>query len=69
MFDGLIDAVKNFLPKLLGLVVALLIARLIYELVINPSGFNAMGLVETLATTVAASLLTVLTVAALDNAK
>lgn len=69
MFDGLIDAVKNFIPKLIGLVVTLLIARLIYELVINEKGFQVTGLVDTLATTVAASVLTLLVVASLDNAK
>ncbi len=69
MFDGLIDAVKNFIPKLIGLIVTLLIARLIYELVINENGFQLTGLVDTLATTVAASVLTLLVVASLDNAK
>lgn len=69
MFDAFIDAIKGFIPKLIGLIVAMLIARLIYELVINESGFQVMGLVHTLAITVAASLLTLLTVAALDSAK
>lgn len=67
MFDGIINAFKAFIPKWIGLIVAMLVARLIYEAVINEQGFQAMGLVETLATTVVASLFTVLTVAALDS--
>ncbi len=68
MFDGLIDAVKDFIPKLIALVVALLVAQLIYSLVVD-GGFDINALVHILAVTVAASLLTVLTVASLDNAK
>lgn len=69
---GLVDvytaAIRDFVPKLLALIVALLLTRLIYELVINTAGFQAYGLVETLAVTVAAGLLTHLTMTSLRNA-
>lgn len=66
MFDGIINALKAFLPKGIGLVIALLIARLIYDLV-GGNGIDINGLIHMLAVTVAASLLTVVTVAALDS--
>jgi len=66
MFDGILNALKSFLPKWVGLAIALLIARLIYDLV-GGNGINFGALLHMLAVTAAASLLTVLFFAALDS--
>ena len=69
MFDGIINAVKDFVPKFIGLLIAWIISTLIYLFFIREGGFETAALIHSIATLVAASLLTVLTLAALDNAK
>lgn len=72
MMDNYIEAVKGFIPKLLALIVAFVIARLIYELAgpamgINPEPDVVGGVIKAIAGTVSASLLTLLAVTALDQ--
>lgn len=72
MFDNYIGAIKGFVPKLIALVATFIVARLIYELAGPMMGINdnpdlVGGLIESLAVAVAASLLTVLVVTALDE--
>ena len=68
MFDGMINTIKGFVPKFIALLVAMLVARLIYQLTIG-GGFDIGELLHTAGVTGAASVLTLLVVASLDNAK
>lgn len=72
MLNSYIDAIKGFVPKLIALVATYVVARLIYELIGPMMGINdnpdiVNGVIESIAVAVAASLLTVLVVTALDE--
>lgn len=67
MHEKYISALKGFIPKLIALAAAFVIGTLIYQLVPNEAGFDPMRLVHAAATAVAAGVLTVLVVTALDQ--
>lgn len=67
MHEKYISAVKDFIPKLIALTAVFVISRLVYMLIPNDYGFDVMGLVHGAATAVAAGVLTVLVVTALDQ--
>lgn len=67
MHEKYINAVKGFVPKLIALAAVFVVARLVYQLIPNEYGFDVMALVHGGATAVAAGVLTVLVVTALDQ--
>lgn len=67
MHEKYISALKGFVPKLTALAAAFVVARLVYMLIPNGYGFDVMGLVHVAATAVAAGVLTLLVVTALDQ--
>lgn len=74
MLDKYINALKGFVPSLISITAAFVIARLIYELAgpalgINDSPDVVGGVILAVGTAVAASLLTVLVVTAIDSGK
>ena len=66
MLDQFIESVKNFLPNLVWIALAALVASVIGSLV--DGGFNVDVIINAVATGVAAAFLTSLVVSALDNA-
>ncbi len=67
--ETIVNGLKSFIPAFIAIVVASLIARLIYEVGLNEEGFQVSGLLNTLSTSMAASLLTVLAMSCLRKAK
>jgi hypothetical protein len=67
--ETIINGLKSFIPAFIAIVVASLISRLIYEVGLNEDGFQVSGVLRTLSTSMAASLLTVLTMSCLRKAK
>ena len=67
--ETIINGLKTFIPAFIAIVVAALISRLIYEGGFNEEGFQVSGVLSTLSTSTAASLLTVLTMSCLRKAK
>ncbi len=67
--ETIVNGLKSFIPAFIAIVVASLIARVIYEVGLNEEGFQVSGVLNTLSTTLAASVLTVLTMSCLRKAK
>jgi len=67
--ETIVNGLKSFIPAFIAIVVASLISRLIYEGGFNEEGFQVSGVLSTLSTSTAASLLTVLTMSCLRKAK
>ena len=67
--ETIVNGLKSFIPAFIAIVVASLIARVIYESGFNEDGFQVSGLLSTLSTSMAASLLTVLAMSCLRKAK
>jgi hypothetical protein len=67
--ETIVNGLKSFIPAFIAIVVAALISRLIYEGGFNEEGFQVSGVLSTLSTAPAASLLTVLTMSCLRKAK
>lgn len=67
MHEKYISAVKDFIPKLIALTAVFVVARLVYMLIPNEYGFDVILLVQQAATAVAAGVLTLLVVTALDQ--
>ena len=68
-FEALVNGLKSFIPSFIALLVSMLIARSIYELFMNDDGFQIMGLVDALSAVAATSVLTVLVMTCLRQAK
>lgn len=74
MIDKYVNAIKNFIPGLISLVVVFVVATLIYHLAgpalgLEPKLSLVEGVIHSVATVVASSLLTVLAVTAIDSGK
>ena len=74
MVDKYVNAIKNFIPSLISLVVVFVVASLIYHLAGPALGINENpdvvgGVIKAIAVVAASSLLTVLAVTAIDSGK
>jgi hypothetical protein len=67
--ETIINGLKSFIPAFIAIVVAALISRAIYEAGFNEDGFQASGMLSALSTSMAASVLTVVTMSCLRKAK
>jgi hypothetical protein len=67
--ETIVNGLKSFIPAFIAIVVAALISRLIYEVGVNEEGFQVSGVLRTLSTVPAASVLTVVTMSCLKKAK
>lgn len=68
-FETILNGLKSFIPAFVALLVAALVSRLIFEIGFNPNGFEISGVLNTLSTVAAASVLTVLALSCLQRAK
>lgn len=68
-FETIINGLKSFIPAFIAMLVAAVVSRVIYEAGFNDDGFQVSGLVDTLSTTAAASVLIVLVMSCLRKAK
>ena len=67
--ETILNGLKSFIPAFIAILVATLISRVIYEVGFNDDGFQVSGLLRTLSTTTAASVLIVLVMSCLRKAK
>jgi len=67
--ETIINGLKSFIPAFIAIVVAALISRVIYEAGFNEDGFQVSGMLSSLSSSMAASVLTVLTMSCLRKAK
>jgi hypothetical protein len=67
--ETIINGLKSFIPAFIAILVAALVSRVIYEVGFNDEGFQTTGLIRTLSTTTAASVLIVLVMSCLRKAK
>jgi hypothetical protein len=67
--ETIMNGLKAFIPALIAIMVAGLVSRLIYEVGFNAEGFQVSGVISTLSTGAAASLITVLVMSCLRKAK
>lgn len=58
--NAIIDALKGFIPTIIAFLITGLTTRLIYEVFMNKAGFQVSGIVDTISTVAAASILTLL---------
>ena len=65
--EVVVGAITGSIPNIISVGAAFVISRLIYQLVLSADGFNAMGLVNALATVVASGILISITVACIRN--
>lgn len=63
----LTSSITGFVSKFIGLLVALVIGRGIYEGLLNPAGYSGQGMLETVAVVFASGILVILTVACLKK--
>lgn len=64
MIDKQVEAITKFMPKLISLVAAIIVATLIFQLV--AADLNIEGFGRAVLTAIAASLLTVVVMSSLD---
>ncbi len=67
--ETIINGLKSFIPAFIAILVMSLVSRVIYEAGLNPEGFQVSGLIDSLSTTAAASVLIVLVMSCLNKAK
>ena len=67
--ETIINGLKSFVPAFIALLAAALVSRLIFEVGFNSEGFQISGLVNTLSTVSAASVIIVLAMSCLRKAK
>ena len=67
--EAIMNGIKSFVPAFVALFVAALVSRLIFETMINPEGFEISGVIGTISTVAAASVITVLIATCLKRAK
>lgn len=67
--ETIVNGLKSFIPAFIAIIVAGLVSRLIYEIGFNADGFQVSGVINTLSTGAAASLITVLVMSCLRKAK
>ncbi len=67
--ETIINGLKSFVPAFIAILVAALISRVIYEVGFNKAGFEISGVLETLSTVTASSVLIVLVMSCLRKAK
>ena len=67
--ETIVNGLKSFIPAFIALLVSGLISRLVYEVGFNPDGFEVAGVIRTISTVSAASVLTVLVMTCLKRAK
>lgn len=67
--ETILNGLKSFIPAFIAILVAALVSRVIYEVGVNDDGFQVSGLLRTLSTTTAASVLIVLVMSCLRKAK
>jgi hypothetical protein len=67
--ETIINGLKSFIPAFIAILVASLVSRAIYEVGFNSEGFQVSGLVDTLSTASAATILIVLVMSCLRKAK
>jgi hypothetical protein len=58
--NAIIDALKGFIPTIIAFLITGLTTRVIYEAFFNKAGFQVTGIVDTISTVAAASILTLL---------
>lgn len=68
-FETMLNSLKSFIPAFIAILVSALVSRSIFELGFNPNGFHMSGLLHSVSTVTAASVLTVLALACLQRAK
>lgn len=68
-FETLLNALKSFIPAFIAILVSALVSRAIFETGFNAAGFQLSGMLHSLSTVAAASVLTVLALACLKRAK
>ncbi len=67
--ETIINGLQSFVPAFIAILAAMLIARVIYEVGFNADGFQVSGLLRTISTVAAASVLVVLAMSCLRKAK
>ena len=67
--QAIVNGIKAFIPAFIAMLVAGLVARTIYEAAINEDGFQVMGYLDTISTISAVSVLVVLAMTCLRQAK
>jgi hypothetical protein len=67
--EAILNGLKAFIPAFIAMLVAGLVARTIYEAFINDEGFQVMGYLDTVSLISAVSVLLVLTMTCLKQAK
>ena len=68
-FETIINGLKSFVPAFIALLVAALVSRVIFEAGFNPEGFQVSGILNTLSTVSAASVIIVIAMSCLRQAK
>jgi len=67
--ETIINGLKSFIPAFIAMLVAALVSRVIYEAGFNTEGFQVSGLIDTVSTTAAATILIVMVMSCLNKAK
>ena len=67
--ETIINGLKSFIPAFVAILVAGLVSRLIYEAGFNSDGFQVSGILNTISTVAAASVIIVLVMSCLRKAK
>jgi hypothetical protein len=67
--QSILNGVKAFIPAFIAMIVAGLVTRTIYEALINEEGFQVMGYVDTISTISAVSVVIVLAMTCLKQAR
>lgn len=67
--NAIIDALKGFIPTIIAFLITGLTTRLIYEVFMNKDGFQVSGIVDTISTVAAASILSLLVLTCVRRAQ
>jgi hypothetical protein len=67
--EAIVNGIKAFIPAFVAMLIAALVARTLFETLINEEGFQAMGYLDSLSTISAVSVLAVLVMTCLKQAK
>ncbi len=68
-FEAIVNAVKAFIPTFIAMLVAGLVARTVYEAFFNEDGFEVANYLFTISTISAVSVVVVLAMTCLKNAR
>ncbi len=67
--NAILDALKGFIPTIIAFLITGLTTRIIYEAAINKDGFQVSGLLDTVSSVAAASILTLLVLTCVRRAQ